>query len=137
MPLSQSTINGTSYYTDGVKYYTFHRIVTDKDPFYIFACRDLGIPETKKFTPDEEKRINDLAGTGMHQKTKYLLLKNGQATQMPYRVSVPDVKPGDIILREVAAPPRQAPTNLVKCPHCASTVPPGPTCSMCGKPLKP
>lgn len=133
MPLVHKTINGTLYYTDGVKYYTFHRINTKTDPFYIFACRDLGINKTSGFTPDEEKRINDLAGTGIHQKTKYLLLKNGQAMQMPYRISVPDVNPGDIILRSVPAPS----VGMVKCPHCASTVASGPTCSACGRPLTP
>ncbi len=133
MPLVQSAINGTSYYTDGGKYYTFHIINSRTDPFYLFACRDLGINKSSGFTPDEQAKINDLAGTGIYQKTKYLLLKNGQAVPMPYKISVPDVKPGDIILRQVAAPS----AGLVKCPHCASSVVRGPTCSMCGKPLKP
>jgi hypothetical protein len=133
MALAQKTIGNKAYYTDGVNYYTFHVISSKSDPFWKFAAQDLGINKATGFTPDEEKRINDLAGTGMHQKTKYLLLKNGQAVPMPYKISVPDVKPGDVILRQVPAPT----IGTVKCPHCASTVLPGPTCSACGKPLKP
>jgi hypothetical protein len=70
MPLVQKTIGNTAYYTDGVKYYTFHQITKKNDPFYIFACRDLGINKTSGFTPDEQKRINDLAGMVPYQKNK-------------------------------------------------------------------
>ena len=131
MALAQRTIGNTVYYTDGVNYYTSHIVSSKSDPLYIFACRDLGINKTSGFTPDEQARINDLAGTGMYQKTKYLLLKNGQAVQMPYNLTVPDINPGDIILRQVPPPAM----GLVKCPHCASSVPPGPVCSACGKQL--
>ena len=131
MALAQRTIGNTAYYTDGVNYYTSHIVSSKSDPLYIFACRDLGINKTSGFTPDEQARINDLAGTGMYQKTKYLLLKNGQAVQMPYNLTVPDINPGDVILRQVPPPA----VGLVKCPHCASSVPPGPVCSACGKPL--
>jgi hypothetical protein len=131
MPLAQKTIGNTNYYTDGVNYYTFHVINSKSEPLYIYACMDLGINKRSGFTPEEEKRINDLAGTGMYQKTKYLLLKNGQAVPMPYKLTVPDLKPGDVILRQVPAPA----VGTVKCPHCASTVLPGPTCSACGKSL--
>ena len=133
MALVQKAIGNTMYYTDGVKYYTSHIVSSKTDPLYIFACRDLGINKTSGFTPDEQARINDLAGTGMYQKTKYLLLKNGQAVQMPYNLTVPDINPGDIILRQVPPPS----VGLVKCPHCASSVLPGPVCSACGKQLTP
>lgn len=133
MTLVQKTISNTTYYTDGVNYYTFHVINSKSDPLYIFACLDLGITKRDNFTDDEKKRINDLAGTGMYQKTKYLLLKNGQAVQMPYNLTMPDLHPGDVILRQVAAPS----VGTVKCRHCASNVLPGPTCSACGQPLTP
>lgn len=133
MTLVQKTINNTAYYTDGVNYYTFHVINSKSDPLYIFACMDLGIARRSNFTPEEQAKINDLAGTGMYQKTKYLLLKNGQAIPMPYNLTVPNINPGDVILRQVS--PQSVGT--VKCPHCASSVLPGPTCSACGKPLKP
>jgi hypothetical protein len=131
MTLAQKIIGNTNYYTDGVNYYTFHVINSKSEPLYIYACMDLGINKRSGFTPDEEKKINDLAGTGMYQKTKYLLLKNGQAVPMPYNLTVPDLNPGDVILRQVSAPAM----GTVKCPHCASNVLPGPTCSACGRPL--
>ena len=134
MTLVQKTINNISYYTDGVNYYTSHRVNSKSDPFYIFACRDLGITKTSGWTTEEEARINDLAGTGMYQKTKYLLLKNGQAVQMPYNFTVPDIHPGDIILRQVPPPPA---AGLIKCPHCASVTPSGRNCAVCGKQLTP
>jgi hypothetical protein len=133
MTLVQKTIGNTAYYTDGVSYYTFHVINSKTDPLYIYACMDLGINKRSGFTQDEETRINDLAGTGMHQKTKYLLFRNGQAVPMPYNVMLPDINPGDIILRQVPPPS----TGFVKCPKCSSTVLPGPTCSVCGTPLTP
>jgi hypothetical protein len=134
MTLVKQTVNNTPYYTDGVTYYTFHEISSSKDPLYIFACRDLGITRTSGWTTEEQARINDLAGMGMYQKTKYLLLKNGQAVQMPYNLTVPDIHPGDIILRQVA--PRPA-AGLIKCPHCASDTPPGKNCVRCGWQLTP
>jgi hypothetical protein len=133
MTLVQKTIGNTAYYTDGVNYYTFHVIGSKVEPLYIFACRDLGITKSSGFTAEESARINDLAGTGKNQKTKYLLLKNGQAVQMPYKLTVPDLRPGDTILRQVTPPS----AGLVKCPHCASTVARGQVCSACGKPLSP
>jgi len=131
MALVQKTISNKAYYTDGLNFYTFHVINSKSDPLWKFATKDLGINKASGFTPDEETRINDLAGTGMYQKTKYLLLKNGQAVPIPYNLTVPDLHPGDIILRKVASPS----VGLVKCPHCASSVLPAPTCSACGKPL--
>lgn len=133
MTLAQKTIGNTTYYTDGVSYYTFHIINSKSDPFWVFACMDLGITKRSNFTTEEQAKINDLAGTGMYQKTKYLLLKNGQAIPMPYNLTVPNINPGDVILRQVSPPS----VGTVKCPHCASSVLPGPTCSACGKPLKP
>ena len=131
MTLVQKTTNNTPYYTDGVNYYTFHVVSSKPEALYIFACRDLGIIETKSFTTEESARINDLAGTGIQHKTKYLLLKNGQAVPVPYHMTgSADLHAGDILLRH-AAPP----AGLVQCPHCASRVPSGPVCSACGKPL--
>jgi len=131
MALVQKTIGNTTYYTDNVSYFTFHIIKSRKDPLYLFASQDLGINKTANFTPDEAARINDLAGTNLPHKTKYLLLKMGEAIEMPYRGSVPDINPGDIILRRVNPPT----VGMVKCPHCSSTVPPGPICMVCQKPL--
>ena len=131
MTLVQKTVGGTTYYADNVNYYTFHIVNSKSDPLWIFACMDLGITKRSGFSSDEQARINDLAGTDLQHKTKYLLLKNGQAVPMPYNFTVPDLHPGDIILRRVAAPS----VGMVKCPHCASTVPPGPTCAACGKSL--
>ena len=136
MTLVQRTINNTAYYTDGVTYYTFHVVNSSSDPLYIFACRDLGITKTSGWTTEESTRINDLAGTGLQQKTKYLLLKNGQAAPVPYFVfGKADLHVNDILLRHVATPAGASPAGQVKCPHCASMVAPGRTCSMCGKPL--
>ena len=129
MTLVQKTLGNTTYYTDGVNYFTFHVINSKSDPLWIFACMDLGITKRSGFTTEETARINDLAGgTGLFEKTKYLLLKNGQAVPMPYNFTVPDLHPGDVILRQVAPPA----VGLVKCPHCASSVLPGPVCSACG-----
>jgi hypothetical protein len=130
MTIVQKTIGNTTYYTDGMNFYTFHVVMSKNDELWKFACIDLGIPG-KPFSSEQEKRINDLAGTGMYQKTKYLLLKNGQVGPVPYNLSVPNIHPGDIILRQVPAPT----ASTVKCPHCATSVLPGPTCSACGKPL--
>jgi len=132
MTLVQKSIGNTAYYTDGVNYYTFHVVSSKPEPLYIFACMDLGITKRSDFSTDEAARINDLAGTGVKQKTKYLLLKNGQAVQVPYHdTGSADLHTGDILLRHVAPPS----VGLVKCPHCASSVLPGPVCSACGKPL--
>ena len=132
MALVQKNIGNTTYYTDGVNYYTFHVFNSTSDALWIFACMDLGITKRSGFTTDEEARINDLAGTGTRQKTKYLLLKNGQAAQIPYHITgAADLHPGDVILLQVPAPA----VGLVKCPHCASNVLPGPVCSACGKQL--
>ena len=133
MALTQKTIGNASYYTDGLSYYSFHVINSTNDSLWKFAAQDLGINKTSGFTPDESTRINDLAGTGMYQHTKYMLLKDGQAVQIPYNLTVPILHPGDIILRKVPSPS----TGLVLCPHCASKVLPGPTCSACGRPLTP
>lgn len=135
MALVQQTINNTAYYTDGVNYYTFHIVSNPTDGLYLFAAKDLGINKTSGFTAEESAKINDLAGTGTQQRTKYLLLKNGMAVQMPYHITgAPDIQAGEVILRSVPAP---SSVGMVKCPHCASTVRPGPTCSACGKPLTP
>ena len=133
MTLVQKPIGNTTYYTDGVNYYTFHVVGSKPEPLYVFACRDLGITKASGFTTEETARINDLAGTGVKQKTKYLLLKNGQAVSVSYHITgKADLHAGDILLRHVAAPPA---AGLVRCPHCASSVLPGPVCSACGKPL--
>jgi hypothetical protein len=132
MTLVQKTINNTAYYTDGVNYYTYHVVSSKSDALYIFACMDLGITKRSGFTTEESAKINDLAGTGVKQKTKYLLLKNGQAVQVPYHATgSAELHTGDILLRRVAPPT----VGLVKCPHCASSVLPGSVCSACGKPL--
>ena len=134
MTLVQKNIGNTTYYTDGVNYYTFHVVSSKSDALWIFACMDLGITKRSGFTTEESARINDLAGTGIQQKTKYLLLKNGQAVPVPYlNVGLADLHVGDILLRHVAPPS----VGLVKCPHCASSVLPGPVCSACGKQLTP
>ena len=131
MTLVQKNIGGIVYYTDGVNYYTFHVVSSSSEALWMFACKDLGITKRSGFTTEESTRINELAGTGIQQKTKYLLLKNGQPAPVPYHnTGKADLRVGDILLRRVAPP-----TGLVKCPHCASSVPPGPTCSACGKPL--
>lgn len=132
MALVQKNISNVAYYTDGVNYYTFH-LVNKNDALWTYACSDLGITKRSGFTAEETAQINELAGTGIYQKSKYRLLKNGQAIPMPYKLSIPDIKAGDVVLRQVPAPS----TGLVKCPHCASSVLPGPTCSACGKSLKP
>ena len=66
---------------------------------------DLGITKRSGFTTEETARINDLAGTGTKQKTKYLLLKNGNAVPVPYHITgAADLHVNDIILRRVPAP---------------------------------
>ena len=94
MTVIRKTIGNATYYTDGANSYTFHIINSKSDRLWVFACMDLGITKRDGFTEDEKTRINDLAGTGMYQKTKYLLLKNGQALQMPYNLTVPAIHPG-------------------------------------------
>ena len=131
MTLVQKTIGNAAYYTDGVNYYTYHVIASSSDPLYVYARMDLGITKQGQLTEEENTKVNDLAGTTINHKTKYLLLKNGQAVPIPYNFSMPILNPGDVILRQVPAPA----VGTVKCPHCASTVLPGPTCSVCGKPL--
>ncbi len=133
MTLVQKNINNTMYYTDGVNYYTFHQVTSTTDALWMFACMDLGITKRSGFTTEETARINDLAGTGLQQKTKYLLLKDGQAVPVPYlNVGLADLHVGDVLLRKVTPP-----AGLVRCPHCASLVLPGPVCSACGKQLTP
>ena len=133
MPLVQKTLNNTTYYTDNVNYYLFHMVNVPKNALTEFACLELGIPMKPQFTPEESARIGQLAGTGTQNKTKYQLLKNGGAVPVPYLITGhPDIRPGDIILRKVAAP---AAAGLIKCRNCASLTPPGPTCKVCGKPL--
>jgi hypothetical protein len=135
MALVQQTVGNTAYYTDGVNYYTFHVVSSPSDALWIFACMDLGITKRSAFSTDEAARINDLAGTGTQQKTKYLLLKNGNAVPVPYHITgAADLHVNDVILRRVSAP---AGADMVVCPHCASRVKRGPVCSACGKPLSP
>ena len=132
MTLVQKNINNKQYYTDDVNYYTFHVVGLKPEPLYEFACRDLGITKRSGFTQDEETRINDLAGTGagVQQKTKYLLLKNGQAVTVPYHnIGKADLHAGDILLRKVSHP---SAAGLIKCPHCESDTPPGTNCKVCG-----
>lgn len=132
MTLVQKNIGNATYYTDDANYYTFHIVSSKDDALYKFACLDLGISIKPSFTAEESARINDLAGTGLQQKTKYLLLKNGQAVQVPYHnTGLADLHVGDVLLRQVGRPA----AGLVKCPHCASLVSPGPVCSACGKQL--
>ena len=134
MSLVQKTIGNTTYYTDGVNYYTFHVVRSKDDALWKFACIDLGIVG-KPTSTEQQARVNNLAGMGVNQRTKYLLLKNGQAVAIPYQKTGNAIlNVNDVILRRVDPP---AAAGLVKCPHCASSVPPGPTCKMCGKPLTP
>lgn len=133
MPLVQKAIGSTTYYTDNVNYYLYHVVNVPKHALTEFACRELGIPMKSEFTLDESAKLAQLAGTGVQNKTKYELLKNGQAVPVPYHLTGhPDIHPGDIILRKVAPPPA---TGLIKCRHCNSDTPPGPTCKVCGRPL--
>ena len=133
MPLVQKVIGNTTFYTDGINYYTFHVVASRKDALWIFACMDLGITKRSGFTTEETARINDLAGTGIQQKTKYLLLKNGQAVAVPYHsAGLADLHVSDILLRHV-----DTPASLIRCPHCGSLVAPGPVCSACGKKITP
>jgi hypothetical protein len=130
MTLVQKTINNTAYYTDGINYYTYHLAGSGSDPLWIFAAMDLGFNHNS-LSEDQKAKVNDLAGTSINHKTKYLLLRNGKAEPMPYRGTVPAFNGGDIILRQVPIPT----VGMVKCPNCASIVPPGSTCMLCGKPL--
>ena len=132
MTLVQKTINNTAYYTDNVNYYTFHVVSSKSDALWTFACMDLGITKRSGFTTEESARINDLAGTSTQQRTKYMLLKNGAAEQIPYLVTGnPNIHINDIILRHVPAPTAVA---MIVCRHCASKTPPGAQCAVCGKP---
>ena len=133
MTLVQKNVGNITYYTDGVNYYTFHVVSSKSDALWTFACIDLGITKRSGFSTEETARINDLAGTGLQQKTRYLLLKGGNTAPVPYlNTGTPDIHPNDILLRHVPAPTG---TGMVVCPHCASHVMAGPTCSACGKPL--
>jgi len=138
MTLVQQTINNVQYYTDGANYYLFYVVNVPKSALMEFACRELGIPLKPSFNPDESARINQLAGTGVQQKTVYQLLKNGQAVPVPYHlVGAPKLNTGDILLRKVNPPAGSVtpPAGMIKCPHCASNTPPGRNCAVCGKPL--
>ena len=126
MTLVQKPINNTMYYTENNEYYTFHTVKSGKDTLWSFACMELGITKVTGLTQNEINKINDLAGTGPDHPTKFLLLKDGKATKVPYLANKnPDLHLNNIILRLVT----------VTCPHCASKVPPGTSCYACGKPL--
>ena len=131
MPLVQKTLGSTAYYTDGMNFYTFHVVRSKDDALWKFACLDLGI-SGKPTTTEQQAKVNDLAGTGVNQRTKYLLLKDGQAASISYQNTGNAIlNINDVILRKVNAPS----IGTVKCPHCATTVLPGPTCPACSKPL--
>ena len=120
----------SSYYTDGNHFYKYHQIASKNDPLYIFAAQDLGINLNQR-TDVDNKKINELAGTGRYQKTQYRLLKNGLAVDMPYDGDLPVYTPGDIILWKVDA---STVPGLVR-HSCSSYSLPGPVCSVCQKPF--
>ena len=105
MTLVQKTINGTEYYTDENVYYTFHQVKDASDTLWSFACMDLGITKKVGFTSQETKAITDLAGIGPLNPTKFLLLRNGNATPVPYLANgSSNLHPNDIILRSAVDP---------------------------------
>jgi hypothetical protein len=104
MTLVQKAINGTEYYTDDEVYYAFHQVKDAKDTLWNFACMDLGITKKTGFTSQELKNITDLAGIGPLHPTKFLLLRNGNAMQVPYLNGSSDLHPNDIILRSAVVP---------------------------------
>ena len=104
MTLVQKTINGTEYYTDDKVYYTFHQVKVATDTLWRFACMDLGITKETGFTSQETKNITDLAGIGPLHRTKFLLLKNGNAIPVPYLANGSNLHPNDIILRSSLDP---------------------------------
>lgn len=138
MALVQQTINNMQYYTDGANYYTFFIVNSPKSALTEFACRELGIPMKPRFNPDESTRINQLAGTGVKQKTVFQLLKNGQAAPVLYHlVGAPKLNQGDILLWKVNPPSGNPapPAGWIKCPHCSSDTPRGTNCVKCGRQL--
>jgi hypothetical protein len=75
------------------------------DTLWSFACMDLGITDTTRFTSQETKNITDLAGIGPRYPTKFLLLKNGNAIPITYLANgSPNLHPNDIILRPTVDP---------------------------------
>jgi hypothetical protein len=126
MTLVQKPIKDKTYYTEDNEYYSFHTVKSSKDTLWGFASMELGITRVAGLTQDEINKINELAGTGPDHPTKFLLLKDGKPVKVPYLANKnPDIHINDIVLRQVT----------VRCPHCASKVPPGKDCYACGKPL--
>jgi len=114
-----------------VNFYTFHVVRSKDDTLWKIACTDLGIAG-KPTTTEQQAKVNDLAGTDINQRTKYLLLKDDQAASISYQNTGNAIlNINDFILRKVNAPS----IGTVKYPHCATTVLPGPTCAACSKPL--
>jgi hypothetical protein len=105
MTLVQKHIKGTEYYTDNKVYYTFHKVKLATDTLWSLACIDLGITNKTRFTSQETKDLTDLAGIGPRYPTKFLLLKDGNATPIRYLANgSPNLCPDDIILRPAVAP---------------------------------
>lgn len=105
MTLVQKTINGTEYYTDDKVYYTFHQVKVATDTLWNFACMDLGITKKTGFDSQETKAITDLAGIGLLNPTKFLLLRNGNAIPVPYLANgSSNLQPNDIILLPAVDP---------------------------------
>jgi hypothetical protein len=123
MTLVQKQINGTEYYTDNKVYYTFHRITLTTETLWSLACIDLGITDQTRLTSQETKDITDLAGIGPRYPTKFLLLKDGNATPIRYLANgSPNLCPDDIILRSAVAPDA-AGLNPIIPPGAPSSVP--------------
>lgn len=105
MALVQKSINGTDYYTDDKVYYTFHQVKAATDSLWSFACMDLGITKKTGFNSQETKDITDLAGISPLHPTKFLLLRNGNAIQVPYLANgSANLHPNDIVLRSAVDP---------------------------------
>ena len=105
MTLVQKSINGIEYYTDDKVYYTFHQVKNGGDTLWNFACMDLGINKDSGFTSQETKSITELAGIGPNRRTKFLLLRDGDAIPVPYLANgSSNLHPNDIILRSAVDP---------------------------------
>lgn len=122
MTLVQKSINAKEYFTDDKVYYAFHRIKVSPDTLWNFACMALGITKKTDFNSQETKDITDLAGIGPLHPTRFLLLRNGNASPVAYLANgSPNLQPNDILLWSTVSPVASAISKPVPVVHLSAS----------------